>query len=86
MALPTQTSFKTLDIHKNGLPFICLDLTGGNCYTMDYHQNGLPFVFNSLTGENHNIKKVNSVSWWSRVKKFGGKLTADINKVNTTEP
>jgi hypothetical protein len=86
MGLPTSTELKSMDYSYRGEPFVWISANNSiNLSTMDYSYNGEPFVVNPGIAP-HNIRNVNTVSWWLKVKKFGGKLISDINKVNTIEP
>ena len=87
MALVNKTDLLSMDYSYLGEPFLwyCAnpsDETSG----MDFSYLGEPFVINPGASFSQNISKVNTASWWSRVKKIGGKLITDIQKINQTEP
>ncbi|MCK9399606.1 MAG: hypothetical protein M0Q51_06380 [Bacteroidales bacterium] len=87
MALPTATDLKKMDYGFLGEPLVWIASKDSmNLMTMDYGFLGEPFVSNPFGGVIHNIDKANTVSWWTRIKRFGGKLIADIEKINQTEP
>jgi hypothetical protein len=86
MGILTPAEIKSMDYSYKGEPFVWITANDSiDLYTMDYSYKGEPFVVNSGM-ESHNLNKVNTVSWWTKVKRFGGKLIVEINKVNQTEP
>jgi len=84
MAIVDRDDLVTMDYSYKGEPFVWISANPANeLYSMDLSFQGLPFAVNQ---NRLNIDKANSASWWSKVKKIGGKLITDINKVNSTEP
>jgi hypothetical protein len=86
MASPTFSAEFTMDHFYNGEPFVNVYLHEENLLSMDYFHDGEPFISVNRMVNAQNIKTVNTASFWSRVKKFGGKLIPEIKKVNQTEP
>jgi hypothetical protein len=86
MASPSFSAEFTMDHFYNGEPFVYVHLHEENLLSMDYFHNGEPFISSNQMDIAQNIKTVNTASFWSRVKKFGGKLIPGINKINKTEP